>query len=78
MHLNLNVTVGHDVTLHDYVTVNPLVAISGCRGGRPDPHRHDVRHLAEPLGRRASTVGAGAVVTKDVPDDVIVKGVPAR
>ncbi len=29
VHLNLNVTIGHDSNLDDYVTANPLVAISG-------------------------------------------------
>jgi len=79
VHLNLNTTVGHDCTLEDYVTVNPLVAISGCVSVGTESmlgtHSAILQNLA--LGERC-VVGAGSCVVKDVPSDVVVKGVPAR
>ena len=79
VHLNINATVGHDCTLEDYVTINPLVAISGGvhmgRESMMGTHSAVLQNLS--IGAR-STVGAGSCVVKDVPDGVIVKGVPAR
>ena len=79
VHLNINSTVGHDAVLEDFVSVNPGAAISG-----------EVRVKEETLigvgaivleGRTVggrSIVGAAACAVKDVPDDVVVKGIPAR
>jgi len=79
VHLNINTTVGHDCTLEDYVTVNPLVAISGGVTVGTETmlgtHSAILQNLA--VGER-SVVGAGSCVVKDVPDDIVVKGVPAR
>jgi sugar O-acyltransferase (sialic acid O-acetyltransferase NeuD family) len=79
VHLNINTTVGHDCTLEDYVTVNPLVAISGGVTVGIETmlgtHSAILQNLA--VGER-SVVGAGSCVVKDVPDDTLVKGVPAR
>jgi sugar O-acyltransferase (sialic acid O-acetyltransferase NeuD family) len=82
--INLHCTVGHDVRLEDYATLAPGVHISGkvvigrgaylgtgavtIDGGYDRPLR---------IGEKA-VVGAGAVVTRDVPASTTVVGVPAR
>lgn len=77
--INLNCTVGHEAALESFVTVNPSVNISGKV------------HLAECVNVGTGSqilqgqcigantvVGAGAVITKDVPNDCTVAGVPAK
>jgi sugar O-acyltransferase (sialic acid O-acetyltransferase NeuD family) len=79
VHLNLNVTVGHDTTLGDFVSVNPLASISG------DVVIEDcvlvgvsgVILQGLTVGAN-STVGGSACVVRNVPPDVVVKGIPAR
>lgn len=79
VHVNLGSTVGHDATLGDYVTLNPLVAVSGHvtigEGTMLGTHSAVLQGIT--VGAR-SVVGAAACVVKDVADDVVVKGVPAR
>lgn len=82
--INLDCTIGHDVIMGDYTTLAPGVHVSGCvhfgprvyvgtgaviiNGTQENPIviGHDV------------TIGAGACVTKSVPANVTVVGVPAR
>lgn len=77
--INLNTSIGHDVFLGDYVTIHPGACLNG--GVK-------VKECAE-IGSNAvilpnikigknSIIGAGAVVTKDVPDDEVWIGIPAR
>lgn len=77
--VNFGAAVGHDGHLGDHATVGPGARIAG---------NVEVGACAEVgigavvlQGRRvgaAAQVGAGAVVTRDVPDAVLVVGVPAR
>ncbi|MEV0806094.1 NeuD/PglB/VioB family sugar acetyltransferase [Micromonospora sp. NPDC050200] len=79
VHINQNCTLAHDCVVGDYVSLHPLAAVSGdCR--------LDVAALVGAAAvvlpglhiGAATTVGAGACVTRDVPAGTTVKGVPAR
>lgn len=79
VHVNPNVTIGHDSSIGDFVSLNPNSTISG-----------DVILGNRVLVGAASTVlqqiqvqndciiGAMALVTRNVPSDVVVKGIPGR
>ena len=79
VHVNLNSTIGHDARLDNYVTMNPLVAVSGGVevGAEAMLGTHSAVLQNLKVGQR-SVVGAGSCVVKNVLDDVVVKGVPAR
>ena len=79
VHINLGCTVGHDAVIEDYATLSPGVHLSGnvtikrCAGLGTGA----VVLPGITVGEGAM-VGAGAVVTKDVPDYTTVVGLPAK
>lgn len=78
-HINLNCTIGHDAIIENFCTLNPGVSISG------NDHVHEGVYIGTGatliqginIGR-STTIGAGSVVIDDVPDNVVVAGVPAK
>ena len=77
--INLNSTIGHDVIIEDYCSMMPAVKINGNNHlnkgvyvGTGASFIHQVT-----IGSW-TTIGAGAAVVKDIPDNVIAVGVPAK
>jgi len=77
--LNLNVTIGHDVTVRDYCSIMPGANISGnvTIGEATLIGAGAVILQGVTIGANVR-VGAGAVVTKDIPDNITVVGIPAK
>lgn len=79
VHVNQNSTIGHDSRLADYVTVSPLVAVSGNTDARESAFFGTGASV-----RQGLTVGADAIVAmsaaviRDVAAGMTVAGVPAR
>lgn len=82
--INLDCTVGHDVVLEGYATLNPGVHVSGnvhvgkgayIGTGAVISNGTEERPL---LIGEGAVVGAGACVVRDVPPGATVVGVPAK
>jgi sugar O-acyltransferase (sialic acid O-acetyltransferase NeuD family) len=77
--INLNCTIGHDCILGDFVETCPGVHVSGnCNIGNFTFIGTNATILPKVSIGSNVIVGAGSVVTKDVPDNVMVVGIPAK
>ncbi len=79
VHINVNCAIGHDVVVGPYCTISALVNINGY-----DRLEEGVfvgaaaTFIPEVSVGKWTTIGAGAVVTKDIPENVIAVGLPAK
>lgn len=77
--VNINATVAHDVTLADYVTLNPQAALSGEVSVKEAATVGSAAVVRQGLSiGESATVGAGAAVLRDIPSGETWVGVPAR
>jgi sugar O-acyltransferase (sialic acid O-acetyltransferase NeuD family) len=79
VHLNPGSVIGHDAVLCDYVSINPNATISGACTIETAALVGAGATVLQGLHVGANaTVGAAACVTRDVPPNVTVRGIPAR
>jgi sugar O-acyltransferase (sialic acid O-acetyltransferase NeuD family) len=77
--INRNVSVGHHTVLGDFVSLNPGANVAGCCKIGAGVTIGTGATILDSLTIGAnSLIGAGSVVTKDVPENVVVYGVPAK
>lgn len=77
--INLDCTVGHDAILEDYATLYPSVNVSGCSTLEREVEIGTGTQIIQ--GKKilkGTIVGAGAVVTKDLPENCTAVGAPAK
>ena len=79
VHINLNTTVGHDSVIGAYVSANPGVNISGnVIVGESVMFGTGSTVLQGLEIGQGSTIGANALVTKNIAENVIAVGIPAK
>lgn len=77
--INLNCTIGHDTIIEEFVELCPGVHISGnCKIGKHTFIGTNATVLPNIVIGQHVIIGAGAIVTKDLPDNVLVMGSPAK
>ncbi|MCW4051508.1 MAG: acetyltransferase [Candidatus Bathyarchaeota archaeon] len=78
-HINFNCVIGHDAVVGSYCTISPSVNLMGY--SRLDEEVFvgaGATFLPDISVGSWSTIGAGAVVIKNIPDNVTAVGVPAK
>ena len=76
--INLNCTIGHDSVIGEFVELSPGTHISGnCKIGNYVSFGTNASVLPNISVGSNVVVGAGAVITKNIPDNCMVAGVPA-
>lgn len=77
--VNLSCTIGHEARIGRYAVLNPTVNVSGGVGVEEEVLVGTGAQILQYVRIGAgATVGAGAVVTKDVPAGETVVGIPAK
>ena len=77
--VNTNATVDHDCEIGDFVHIAPGATLcGGIKVGKGTLIGANATVLPNCIIGKNVSVGAGAVVTTDLPDNVIVAGVPAK
>ena len=77
--INTNATVDHDCQVDDFVHIAPGATLcGGVKIGKGTLIGANATILPNCIIGKNVRVGAGAVVTTDIPDNVLVVGVPAK
>ncbi|KAF0129282.1 MAG: bifunctional WbnG and putative acetyltransferase [Bacteroidetes bacterium] len=77
--INLNCTIGHDSTIGKFVEMSPGVHISGrCQIGDFVTIGTNATLLPDVIVGNNVIIGANSLVNKNVPDNSVVVGVPAK